>query len=133
MLFQIRETDFTSNVALQALLRHLHDIFFEVKCHEDIEDSIILERLQARLKSLCVDNVAVCDCHSNNCVGKVSLTVMMFIISVQEVLHIAWQGRLVLFCYVIQGEIVFLYARCICHRMRLVLSECSSVPEPITI
>jgi hypothetical protein len=133
MLFQIRETDFTSNVALQALLQHLHDIFVEVKCHEDIEDNIILERLQSRLKSLCVDNVAVCDCHSNNRVGKVSLTVVMFIISVQEVIHVAWQGHLVLFYYVYHGEMVFLDAGYTCHRMKLVFNECSSIPEPRTI
>ncbi|PNF30508.1 hypothetical protein B7P43_G09943 [Cryptotermes secundus] len=69
-LEQIRKTDFTSNVALQALLRHLHDIFFEVKCHEDIEDNIILEKLQERMKSHCVDNTTVCDCHSNIHVGQ---------------------------------------------------------------
>jgi hypothetical protein len=86
MLFQIRETDFTSNVALQALLQHLHDIFVEVKCHEVIEDNIIFEKLQTRLKSLCVDNVAVCDCHSNNRIGKVSLIVLMCIVSVLEVI-----------------------------------------------
>ena len=133
MLFQIRETDFTSNVALQALLQHLHDIFVEVKCHEDIEDNIILERLQARLKSLCVDNVAVCDCHSNNRVGKVSLTVLMCIIAILGVIHIAWQGHLVLFCYVYHGEMVFLDAGCICHRMILVFNERRSVSEPATV
>lgn len=72
ILFQVQRTDFTSSVALQALLRHLHDTFVEVKCHEDIEDNIILEKLQARLKSHCVDNVTVCDCHSNSQVGQVS-------------------------------------------------------------
>jgi F-box/leucine-rich repeat protein 5 len=72
----MRKTDFTSNVALQALLRHLHDIFFEVKCHEDIEDNIILDKLQARLKSHCIDNAAVCDCHSDIRVGQVSSVVL---------------------------------------------------------
>jgi hypothetical protein len=69
---QIQRTDFTNSVALQALLQHLHGTFVEVKCHEDIEDKIILEKLQARLKSHCVDNVTVCDCHSDSRVGQVS-------------------------------------------------------------
>ncbi|XP_076310784.1 F-box/LRR-repeat protein 5-like isoform X2 [Tachypleus tridentatus] len=59
-------TDFSDYVALKSLLDILHQTFSEFKCHEQIENKYIMKKLKLRLKDLAIQDVAVCNCHSDN-------------------------------------------------------------------
>ncbi|XP_069694323.1 F-box/LRR-repeat protein 5-like [Periplaneta americana] len=67
---QAKKTDFTNFAAVEALLCTLRSTFTEVKYHEDIEETVIIGRLQTRLESLCIDKPEFCNCHSNSPVGQ---------------------------------------------------------------
>lgn len=59
-------TDFSDGVALESLLHSLHHTFREFKCHEYIENKLIMRKLKGRLMSLSVQDATVCNCHSDN-------------------------------------------------------------------
>ncbi|XP_023230434.1 F-box/LRR-repeat protein 5-like [Centruroides sculpturatus] len=59
-------TDFSDGKALESLLHSLHHAFREFKCHEYIENKLIMRKLKGRLMSLSVQDATVCNCHSDN-------------------------------------------------------------------
>lgn len=69
---QMHKTDFSNNSAMESLLCQLTDTFCEFKCHEDIENNFIMEKLQNRMHSLDINDETVCNCHTNSKLSEVS-------------------------------------------------------------
>lgn len=59
-------TDFTDYGALESLLHELYQTFREFRCHEQIENQLIMTKLKKKLKALSIHDSAVCNCHSDN-------------------------------------------------------------------
>lgn len=59
-------TDFSDYSALESLLHSLHRTFCEFKCHEQIENQLIMTKLKKKLKTLSIHDSSVCNCHSDN-------------------------------------------------------------------
>ncbi|KAK8759533.1 hypothetical protein V5799_002840 [Amblyomma americanum] len=59
-------TDFADYGALESLLHELYQTFREFRCHEQIENQLIMTKLKKKLKALSIHDSAVCNCHSDN-------------------------------------------------------------------
>lgn len=59
-------TDFADYSALESLLHELYQTFSEFRCHEQIENQLIMTKLKKKLKALSIHDSAVCNCHSDN-------------------------------------------------------------------
>ncbi|XP_037076857.1 F-box/LRR-repeat protein 5-like [Pollicipes pollicipes] len=63
---QLSATDFSSSRAVAALLSSLLVTFREFRCHEQIENQLIVGRLKRRLSVRSAHHATVCSCHEDN-------------------------------------------------------------------
>lgn len=66
IIFQLTATNFTNVSHLTALLENLIKTFQEFIAHEQIENRFIMKKLKNKLRSLSIQNTAVCNCHKDN-------------------------------------------------------------------
>ncbi len=59
-------TDFADSDALIVLLTNIEGVLKEFKSHEEIENEFIMKKLKSKLKTLAIDNSAVCNCHTKD-------------------------------------------------------------------
>lgn len=65
-LDMLTTTNFSNAVHLSKLLENLIKTFQEFIAHEQIENQFIMKKLKNKLRSLSIQNSAVCNCHKDN-------------------------------------------------------------------
>jgi len=66
MFFQLTATNFSDVSKFTTLLELLIKTFNEFVAHEQIENQFIMKKLKTKLRSLSIQNTAVCNCHKDN-------------------------------------------------------------------